>query len=232
MLFHCRLGEARDADAVAAHQQRRLFALLVGEASLECVGVFAAELEDVAHLNAPPLLKDLLLVVERPISGSGIAQISLDLSGHGAPRRSPAMLIGVVGATDEALKIQGGWVRQAFKSGFPASRLLQCAVGKIGPDRAEGQGCKTLLPELLWVDRCNLQCGGPHPLGHGIRQLDVIQLLVSSQADQQRLLSTIVEAGQQHQHLDGLRWGEVVGRAEILNRCLSRRVKASFLARR
>ena len=94
------------------------------------------------------------------------------------------MLVGAVGATDEVLKIEGGWVRQAFKSGFPASAVLQCVVGKIRTDRAEGQGRKALLPKLLWVDRCNLQSGGPHPLGHGIRQLDLIEFLVPSQADQ------------------------------------------------
>ena len=59
---------ARDADAVGAHRDRDELAVLVEHLEVERVGVLAAELEDVAHLDAAGGLERAVVAVRAGVA--------------------------------------------------------------------------------------------------------------------------------------------------------------------
>ena len=60
------------------------------------------------------------------------------------------------------------------------------------------------------------------PGRYRVGQLHLVELLVTPQADQQRLAVAILEAGQQQQHLDQLAGIESMGGHQLLDRGLAR----------
>ena len=67
--------DSADADAVAAHDHGVALAFVVEEFGVERFGVFRAELEDVADLDAAAGFEDAAVVVGRGIAGGGVADV-------------------------------------------------------------------------------------------------------------------------------------------------------------
>ena len=65
---------------------------------------------------------------------------------------------------------------------------------------------------------------GAEAPAQGIAQLDIVELLITTQADQDRLLQPIFEPGQQEQHLEHLRGVPALGLAQGLDARLARRL--------
>ena len=118
VLLHGRRGDAREADAVAAHHDGAFLAVLVEERRPHGHGVLEAELEDVADLDHARAL-ELVRAVRAGVARARVAQVREGRLGHLAERDAAAVEARLVGAGDV---------------GAPAQRL----VGEDGQRRGHG----------------------------------------------------------------------------------------------
>ena len=139
MLLNGGLGQPGDADAVAAHPERFVTAVFVGEAGLQSLGIFASQLEDVAHFDAPLLLQRCRRVVQAAFAGAGIAQVvGIRCSADVAPAAVAAVLIQAIGAAVEPIQIRCRAVGEAQKPLGPAGGRCQETVVQVWADEAQG----------------------------------------------------------------------------------------------
>ena len=118
VLFHGGLGQARDANAVAAHRQGFLGSAFVGEAGAEGFGILAAQLENVAHLDAAGGREGLLGIVEAAIARLGGAKIDhLRLELQARPAGSDPVKIRAIAAANEGVQLGGRGIGQPQQLG-------------------------------------------------------------------------------------------------------------------
>ena len=94
-LLDDRCHRAREADAVATHEQRLLLAVLVEEARVERLGVLGAELEDVADLDCRGE-GERAAAVRADIALSGFAHVGelrLEVASGLDPAQMPAVAV-------------------------------------------------------------------------------------------------------------------------------------------
>ena len=82
ILFDCRCRSAADADAVATHVDKLLFAVVVEEARLHRLGVTGAEFEDMTDFDAAPHLEHTAGAARAEIAVDDVAQISVEIRGE------------------------------------------------------------------------------------------------------------------------------------------------------
>ena len=93
--------DARHADTVAAHFHDLALAVLIQEGAVERLGVFAAQLEDVADFDAAADVENPL-AVRRGISGNDVADVDDRRLWQVAAEIDAAQVVaGFIGATDE-----------------------------------------------------------------------------------------------------------------------------------
>jgi hypothetical protein len=187
MLLHRRLGQARYADAVAAHPQGLVHPGLIGEGGFEGGRILAAQLENVPHLDATAGFKQLRWVVQAAIARLGGAQIDHLLrcgqSVEPAPAHPNPMLVEPVGSTDEGLQGSGGGVHQAQERALQAGAavssfrlagdtrraggkihhqacLVQNRIRQIRPDEAQRQG-RQIQRQTFAAQQLSAEGGNP-----------------------------------------------------------------------
>ena len=172
MLLHDGGHHARDADAVAAHEEGLLNSVLVHEGGAHGLGVLGAELEDLGDLDAAGVVHGLAAL------GAEVALLGgdhIDPLGDGevaAHLGVAVVVVGQVGANEPPLGVAQGLV------GADADALRQAH----GPDEALDQAG---LAELL--------IGHHVVLAEGVLGLAVVHLMVAGNEDDGRTTLAVDE---------------------------------------
>src|SRR6476646_11003097 len=162
------------ADAVRAHGDRHELAVLVEDLEVEGVGVLAAELEDVAHLDAARGLERAVLAVR---AGVTVADLG-GLDGAVRGEVTPGDQVDDVAAVDVGAGDPAGALDDARVDEVADARGVLLAQ-HLGADVALDQ--RRVLPELRLVE--GLDLGGLHlPL-----EPLLVDLAVAGDADRDRL---------------------------------------------
>jgi hypothetical protein len=118
---------ARDADAVAAHDEGALLAVFVAEGGAHGLGVLVAQLEDLAHFDAARE-RDRLAAFGAGVARLGGAQVGPEIDGEIAALFGAHVVVAVlVGAYDpvlDALQALVGADAHAFGQAHAANRAL------------------------------------------------------------------------------------------------------------
>ena len=101
--------------------------------------------------------------------------------------------------------------------------MKPCII-KVWPDGAERQRSKPLPFRFLEGDGVTAQHALLEQASQNIAQLDLIQLLVTTQGDQEWLFTPVFHSSQQQKHLDDLGGMPSLDLAEGFNASLSRRL--------
>ena len=169
---------ARDAHAVAAHDERLLLAVLVHEGGAHGLGVLRAQLEDLRDLDAAGG-REGLAAVRAGVAGDDGHEV-----GPGVGRKVAALLdAGEV----EALLVGAAEPLVSLLEAFVADHAD--ALGQV--DRTDEALAQAKLDELVFVHEV--------VLAKGVLGLDVVELVVAGNEDERRGALPIDEA----QGLDG-----------------------------
>ena len=140
----------------------------------------------------------------------------------GGPAGVETVQIGRVGTTDEAAEFARGFIRQAQECWLPGLGSLQNVIGEVGPDRSKGERINLLTVVVLWCDRAAIENTLVEGSADRVHDLGGIELLVTTEAHQQRLEGLIVQGRHEQQHLHHLARIPAFGVAEAFDAAQAR----------
>src|SRR5574343_1027833 len=177
--------DARNADAVAAHFHDLALAVFVEEGAVERLGVFGAQLEDVADFDAPADCQ-CALAVRRRIAGDDVA----DVEYFGLRQ---------VAAEIDAGQVEAGCVGAANKVAHRGDRAVGENRHFFTVERNQTNKSENAAEVFL-----NFAVGGKAEIAErgNLACLDFVQFMVAAQQQQRELLAAVFQFADHRDRFD------------------------------